>query len=43
MEKFRTEVNVTPSAHKISHKSGILFIGSCFTENIGTRMTGIQI
>ena len=39
MEKFRTEVNVAPSACKISHKSGILFIGSCFTENIGTRMT----
>ena len=38
MEKFRTEVNVTPSPHKISHKSGILFIGSCFTENIGARM-----
>jgi hypothetical protein len=39
MEKFRTEVNVAPSVHKINHKSGILFIGSCFTENIGTRMT----
>jgi hypothetical protein len=38
MEKFRTEVNITPSAHKINHKSGILFIGSCFTENIGARM-----
>lgn len=38
MEKFRTEVNVTPSVCKINHKSGILFIGSCFTENIGARM-----
>jgi hypothetical protein len=38
MEKFRTEVNITPSAHKINHRSGILMIGSCFTEYIGTRM-----
>jgi hypothetical protein len=38
MERFRTEVNVKPSVHTIDHKSGILLIGSCFTENIGTRM-----
>lgn len=38
MEKFRTEVKITPSAHKIHHRSGMLMIGSCFTEYIGTRM-----
>jgi hypothetical protein len=38
MEKFRTEVNIPPSAHKINHRSAILMIGSCFTEYIGTRM-----
>jgi hypothetical protein len=39
MEKFRTEVKIPPSAYKINHKSGILLIGSCFTENIGARMS----
>jgi hypothetical protein len=39
MDKFRTEVKIDPSANKISHKSGIMMIGSCFTENIGARMS----
>ena len=38
MDKFRTEVKIPSSPYKINHKSGILLIGSCFTENIGTRM-----
>jgi hypothetical protein len=39
MEKFRTEVKIAPADHKISHKSGIMMIGSCFTENIGERLS----
>lgn len=35
---FRTEVNIPPSENRISHNSGILFMGSCFTENIGSKM-----
>lgn len=38
MDKFRTEVILSPSPHKITYKSTILFIGSCFTENIGVKM-----
>lgn len=39
MEKFRTEVKIAPADHKISHRSGIVMIGSCFTENIGDRLS----
>jgi hypothetical protein len=39
MEKFRTEVKIVPADHKISHRSGIMMIGSCFTENIGVRLS----
>jgi GSCFA family len=39
MEKFRTEVKIAPADHKISHRSGIMMIGSCFTENIGARLS----
>jgi len=35
MHSFRTEINPSPSSFRISHKSKILSIGSCFTENIG--------
>jgi len=38
MDKFRTEVTIFSSPHKISYRSSILFIGSCFTENIGVKM-----
>jgi hypothetical protein len=38
MDKFRTEVKIPSSPYKINYKSGILLIGSCFTENIGTKM-----
>lgn len=38
MTVFRTEVHITPSPDKITHRSNIFFIGSCFTENIGVRM-----
>lgn len=35
---FRTEIQPNPSHVKITHKSGMLFIGSCFTENIGVKL-----
>ena len=38
MDKFRTEVIIPLSDYKIRHRSSILFIGSCFTENIGMKM-----
>ncbi len=38
MMKFRTEIREEPSAFKIDHQTGIVFIGSCFTDNIGNRL-----
>ncbi len=35
---FRTEVKIHKSSHSIDLKSGILTIGSCFTENIGEKL-----
>jgi hypothetical protein len=35
---FRTEVNISPSENRISYDSQILFMGSCFAENIGSKM-----
>jgi hypothetical protein len=38
MSDFRTIIDLNPSSFQISHKSKILFAGSCFTDNIGQRM-----
>ena len=35
---FRTEVQLPPSENKITYRTGLLFMGSCFTENIGATM-----
>jgi len=35
---FRTEINIQPSAFRISHQTPILFMGSCFTDNIGSKL-----
>jgi len=40
--EFRTEVHIGPSENRISHESGILFMGSCFTENIGAKMLELR-
>jgi hypothetical protein len=40
--EFRTEVNIPPSENRITYRSGILFMGSCFTENIGSMMQALQ-
>ncbi len=39
---FRTEVNITPSDNPVTYRSGILLMGSCFTETIGGRMKEFQ-
>jgi hypothetical protein len=38
MDKFRTIVELPPSPEKISYQSRCLFLGSCFTGEIGGRM-----
>ncbi len=40
--KFRTEVNIPPQKQQISYRSKLLFMGSCFTENIGEIMKDLQ-
>ena len=36
---FRTEVEVEPSNNKINHKTPVMFLGSCFADNIGAMLT----
>lgn len=36
--KFRTEVAVRPVDHKISHRSHIVTVGSCFSDEVGSRL-----
>ncbi|MBK9255923.1 MAG: GSCFA domain-containing protein [Saprospiraceae bacterium] len=40
---FRTELNIKPSEFKILHQDQILLIGSCFSENIGSRLQKYKI
>jgi hypothetical protein len=40
--RFRTEVIIPPSENRISYQSDILFMGSCFTENIGAMMQDLR-
>jgi len=40
--KFRTEVDIKSSEHQITYRSNLLFMGSCFTENIGDIMKELQ-
>jgi hypothetical protein len=39
VELFRTVVPVSPSGHKISYTSPSLMFGSCFTENMGEKLS----
>ena len=43
--KFRTEVVIPPAPFQISHLNKIMMIGSCFVENISSKMlsTGFSI
>lgn len=36
--KFKTEIEIKPSDIKISHFDKIVLIGSCFTDNIGSKL-----
>ena len=38
MTKFRTTVEPTKSNNQISYSSNLFFIGSCFSDNIGTKL-----
>ena len=40
--KFRTEVQIPDYSWKISYKSSVIFMGSCFTENIGQKMADLK-
>lgn len=40
--EFRTEVHIPPSETRISYRSNIQFMGSCFTENIGAMMKELR-
>lgn len=39
---FRTEVNIRPSENRIAYTTGVLFMGSCFAENIGSVMKELR-
>ena len=39
MNEFFTTVNVPSSPYKISHRDNILLIGSCFTDEIGSKFS----
>lgn len=42
MKDFRTIIQPEPSQNKISYHTPILFLGSCFTENMGNRMLELK-
>lgn len=43
MRNFRTIVDITESEHKISHQTGLVFMGSCFSESIGQKLVDYKI
>ncbi len=42
MSTFRTVINIPPGPFKISHHTGIVFMGSCFSEYIGGKMKKLK-
>ena len=38
---FKTEINITPLSQTISYGDGILFLGSCFADEIGSICRGL--
>jgi len=40
--KFRTEINIQKADFEINHNSKILFLGSCFTENMGHELERLK-
>ncbi len=41
--KFRTELEPEPQEHKISYSDSVIFMGSCFSENIYKKMDSIKL
>lgn len=42
MKEFRTIIQPAISVKKISYQTPVLFLGSCFTENIGNKMLELK-
>ncbi len=42
MKVYRTIIHPEPSPNKIGYHTSVLFMGSCFTENIGNIMTELK-
>lgn len=42
MKLFRTIIHPEPSQSKIGYQTPVLFMGSCFTENIGNKLTELK-
>jgi hypothetical protein len=42
MKNFRTIIQPQPSKNKISYQTPALFLGSCFTENIGNKLKELK-
>ena len=40
--KFRTELNIDKADFEISHKDKLMFIGSCFSHNIGSKFEALK-
>ncbi|MBI4947067.1 MAG: GSCFA domain-containing protein [Bacteroidetes bacterium] len=43
MEPFRTSIQITPSEHKLTYENSAMFMGSCFTENIGNLLAEFKM
>lgn len=43
MESFRTIIDIEPQPQKITYANKVLFLGSCFTENIGNQFTALKM
>ncbi|MBN1414572.1 MAG: GSCFA domain-containing protein [Bacteroidales bacterium] len=41
-DSFRTIVEIPPSVKKITYQSSILFMGSCFSDYIGEKLTSLK-
>ncbi|MFC2151478.1 GSCFA domain-containing protein [Bacteroidota bacterium] len=42
MKEFRTVIQPEPSKNKINYQTPLMFMGSCFTENIGNKMLELK-
>ena len=42
MKSFRTEIKIEKKTYQINYKKKLFFIGSCFTENIGSHLKELK-